>query len=102
MQITYDVSCFKRELTIVFPDNCEEYIKEIEDILDEAYNEWLSPEDIENPEERGYVEDSCCEEHMMHRLSSVFNQWIKWVSEYYGNDPEEMEDNSVYWTTNNK
>lgn len=101
MLITYDVSCFERELKIIFPDGYEKYRKEIEEILDAAYDEWHSPEDIEDTKERYYVEDSCCEEHMMHRLSSVFNQWIKWCSEYYGNDPEEMEE-EVFWTKNRK
>ena len=101
MEITYDVSCFERELKIIFPDNCEGYRKEIEDILDEAYNEWHSTEEIEDPEERAYVEDSCCEEHMMYRLSNKFNLWERWTSEYYGNDPEEMEE-EVFWTENTK
>ena len=100
MIVAFDVSCFERELKIIFPDNCEEYRKEIEEILDDAYCEWHSPEEIEDPEERVYVEDSCCEEHMMYRLSNKFNKWERWASEYYGNDPDEMEDNKVYWTKN--
>ena len=101
MLVEFDVSCFDRELKIIFPDECECHKKKIEDILDEAYDEWHSPEEIEDPEERAYVEDSCCEEHMMYRLSSKFNQWERWTSEYYGNDPDEMEE-EVFWTENRK
>jgi hypothetical protein len=102
MLIEFDVPCFERELKVIFPDGYGKYRKEIEDILDEAYSKWHSPEDIEDEEERAYVEDSCCEEFMICELSLVFNQWTEWCSEYYGNDPEEMEDNQVYWTKNNK
>lgn len=101
MLVLFDVSCFERELQVVFPDDCEKYRKEIENILEEAYDEWHSVEEIYDPEERAYVEDSCCEEHMIFRLSRKFNQWEKWCSEYYGNDPEDMED-EVFWTENRK
>ena len=99
MLVLYDVSCFERELKVVFPDECEAHKKEIVQVLDDAYYEWHSPEDIEDEEERAYVNDSCCEEHMMYRLSSAFNQWEKWTSEYYGNNEEEME-KEIYWTVN--
>lgn len=99
MIVTYDVSCFERELKIIFPDGYEGMRKEIEEVLDDAYYEWHSPEEIEDPEERAFVEDSCCEEHMMDRLSEIYNMWDEWTSEYYGDDPEEMEE-EVYWTVN--
>lgn len=99
MRITYDVSCFERELIVIFSDELEDKGLEIWDILNDAYNEWHSPEEIEDPEGRAYVEDSCCEEYMMVRLSSKFNQWERWTSEYYGNDPDEMEE-EIFWTEN--
>ena len=102
MLVTYDVSCFERQLKVVFPDLYECYRESIEEILDDAYCKWHSPEEIEDPEESKYVQDSCCEEFMIEELSLTFNQWIEWCSEYYGNDPEEMEDNKVYWTKNTK
>ena len=38
---------------------------------------------------------------MIEELSLVFNQWTEWCSEYYGNDPDEMEE-EVFWTENRK
>ena len=99
MIVAYDISCFERELKVLFPDGYEIYRKEIEEALDYAYCKWHSPEDIEDKEESKYVQDSCCEEFMMDELSLVFNQWIEWTSEYYGNDEEEMEE-AVCWTVN--
>ena len=99
MIVTYDVSCFERELKVVFPDEMKKHEKEILDVLDKAYYEWHHPEDIEDEEERAYVNDSCCEEHMIYRLSWAFDQYEKWASEYYGDDEEEMEE-EVYWTVN--
>lgn len=99
MIITYDVSCFERELKIVFPDGYEEFKNEILQILDDAYDFWHNPEDIEDEEERKYVQDSCCEEYMIYELSLVFNQWDEWTSEYYGNDEDEMEE-EVDWVKN--
>jgi hypothetical protein len=99
MLVVYDVSCFERELKVIFPDECESHRKEIEQVLDEAYDEWHSPENIEDEEERAYVNDSCCEEHMMFRLSAKFPQWDDWASEYYGDNEEEKEE-EIYWTNN--
>jgi hypothetical protein len=101
MLIVYDVSCFERELKIIFPDGYEIYVKEIGHVLDAAYDKWHHPEDIEDEEERKYVQDSCCEEFMMDELSLVFNQWEEWTSVYYGDDPEEMK-YKIVWTVNNK
>lgn len=101
MIVTYDVSCFERELKIVFPDGYERYRKEIEQILDTAYYKWHSPEEIEDPEESKYVQDSCCEEYMMDELSLVFNQWEEWTSEYYGDNEAEKKE-EVYWIANEK
>ena len=102
MIVTYDISCFERELKIVFPDGYKYIKEEVEEILDAAYDKWHSPEEIEDPDERAYVEDSCCEEFMMEELSLAFNQWEEWISEYYGSDPEEIEDDNPYWTKNTK
>ena len=99
MIVTFDVSCFERELKITFPNGYECYRKEIEQVLDAAYCKWHSPEEIEDEEERKYVQDSCCEEFMMDELSLTFNQWEEWTSEYYGDDEEEMEE-EIYWTMN--
>lgn len=99
MIVTYDVSCFERELKVVFPDGYEHHRSEIEQMLDDAYEKWNNAEDIEDPDEQDYVWSSCCEEYMIDELSVVFNQWIEWTSEYYGDNEEEME-NEIEWTKN--
>ncbi len=90
MIIEYDVSCFERTLVIKCPNSYAEHEKEIKMMLDKAYYEWHSPEDIEDLEEQKMVQDSCCEEHMMFRLSETYNMWEEWDSIYYGDDEEEM------------
>ena len=100
MIVTYDVACFDRELQVKFPDGYKAWIGAIWNALDDAYYKWCCPEDIEDPEESKYVQDSCCEEFMMDELSLVFNQWEEWTSVYYGDDPAEME-YEVDWTKNN-
>ena len=61
-------------------------------ILDEAYYEWHSPEEIEDPIEQKIVQDSCCEEHMMERLVQAYPNLDKnlWDTFYYGNDEDEI------------
>lgn len=100
MIVAYDISCFERELQVVFPDGYEHLKEEVEKILDDAYCKWHSTEEIEDKDERAYVEDSCCEEFMIEVLSKTFNQWEGWISEYYGNEPEEIEDDNPCWTKN--
>ena len=80
MTITYPIDCFERDLIITFPDGYEQYSKEIISCLDEAYDRWHGFEKIEDPEERQYVQFSCCEEYMIECLSDVFNQWEEWTS----------------------
>lgn len=99
MIVTFDVSCFDRQLKVVFPDELKSKRKKILQVLEDAYYFWHHPEDIEDEEERECVEDACCEEYMIDELSLTFNQWEKWTSEYYGDDEEEMEE-EIYWTKN--
>lgn len=78
MVIRYSVNCFERELCIEL-DNAYKYLeKEILDMLDEYYFEWHSIEEIEDLDYRAYVENSCCEEFMMERLSETYNMWESW------------------------
>lgn len=78
MVIRYYVNCFERELCIEW-DNAYKYLeKEILDMLDEYYFEWHSIEEIEDLDYRAYVENSCCEEFMMERLSETYNMWESW------------------------
>ena len=77
MNIYYDCSCFERNLVIVFPDEYEYLRKEIEQMLDDYYYEWHNAENIEDPEERAYVLDSCLEEYMVERLSETYKLFYR-------------------------
>lgn len=74
----YFVNCFERELCIKWDDAYKYLEKEILDMLDGYYYEWHSTEEIEDPDYRAYVEDSCCEEFIMERLSETYNMWESW------------------------
>ena len=78
MIIRYWVNCFERELCIEWKDGYKEFENEILETLDDAYCTWNSTEDIEDTEERIFVENSCCEEFMMEKLSEIYNMWDAW------------------------
>lgn len=78
MVTKYWVNCFERELCIEWDDAYKSLEKEILDMLDDYYSEWHSTDEIEDPEYRAYIEDSCCEEFMMERLSETYNMWESW------------------------
>lgn len=92
MIIEYNVECFERTLVIKCDNSYAEHVGKIKYILDKAYYEWHSPEDIEDPVEQKIVNDSCCEEHMMYRLQEVYPGIDKdsWDTFYYGNDDDEI------------
>jgi hypothetical protein len=92
MIIEYNVDCFERTLVIKCDNTYAEHVRKIKHILDKAYYEWHSPEDIEDPIERKIVNDSCCEEHMMSRLQEVYPDIDKysWDTFYYGDDEDEV------------
>lgn len=92
MIIEYDVSCFERTLVIKCPNNYAEDEKNIKHILDKAYYEWHSPEDIEDPVEQKIVNDACCEEYMMSKLQEVYPDLNEdsWDTFYYGDDEDEV------------
>lgn len=100
MEIYFDVECFERALYIVFPQNFYVYFNDIMNLLSDAYDKWHSFEEIEDEEERDYVQFSCLEEFMVEELSKQFPEWTKWKSEYYGDDEE--EDEEVYWVMNGR
>lgn len=89
MIIEYDVHCYERTLKIKIPDYQEYRKEEILEMLDGFYFEWHDAENIEDPDERVAVLDTCCEEYMMDRLSETYNTWEEWDTDYYGDDPEE-------------
>ena len=90
MIIEYDISCFERTLEIHFPDEYEHHQDEILKLLDDYYYKWHDAENIADPVERTYVEESCLEEYMMTGLSEIYDQWEMWDSIYYGDSEEEM------------
>lgn len=92
MIIRYWVS-FERELCIEWDDAYKPLEKEILDMLDGYYLEWHSTEEIEDPNYRAYVEDSCCEEFMMERLSETYNMWESWWVE--GDEDEDEDGNEI-------
>lgn len=78
MTTRYWVNCFERELCIEWDDAYKHLEKEILDMLDNYYMEWHSVEEIEDPDYKEYVEDSCCEEFMIEKLSETYNMWDFW------------------------
>lgn len=50
---------------------------EMEERLNKKFDE-IDTEEIEDLDYRAYVEDSCCEEFMMERLSETYNMWSSW------------------------
>ena len=107
MIIEYEVECFERVLVIKCPNSYAEHIGKIKHILNKAYFDWHSPENIEDPEEREWVEnDACCEEYMMDKVSDVYPELNEgsWDSFYYGNDEDEIAedmDSHQYWYKQN-
>lgn len=95
MIIEYDVNCFDRCLVIKCNNVYEAFKEDMLKILDKAYLNWHSPEDIEDPEEREWVEnDACCEEYMMSKLTEKYPECDadSWNTFYYGNDYDELEE----------
>lgn len=90
MIIEYDVHCFERTLQITFPEGYEWAEGEILRLLDDYYCYWHDAENIQDPEEKAYVQDACLEEYMMERLSETYNQWTEWDSVYYGDNEKEL------------
>lgn len=75
--VSYWVNCFERELTILFKDKdlSDEDIKDIENKLDQNYDEW-------NKEDR----NMCCEEYMIQNLDKYYQNSI--VAVIYDNEEE--------------
>lgn len=93
MIIEYEVECFDRTLVIKCDNSYAEHERKIKHILDKAYYAWHSPENIEDLEERDWVEnDACCEEYMMSKVQEVYPELdeASWDTFYYGNDEDEI------------
>lgn len=93
MEIKYWVNCFDRELTVILSDEYIGQEQKILDMLEEYYLEWHAVEEIEDPERQAYVNQSCCEEYMIERLSETY-QVIEWDSD--DEDEDEEEDERMY------
>lgn len=93
MIIEYEVECFDRCLVIKCDKTYAEHKRKIERILDKAYYDWHSPENIENLEEREWVEnEACCEEYMMDCVQAFYPELDNdsWDTFYYGYDKDEI------------
>ena len=93
MIIEYEVECFDRTLVIKCDNSYAEHVRKIKYILDKAYYDWHSPEKIEDPEERDWVEnDACCEEYMMSKVQEIYPALdeASWDTFYYGDDEDEI------------
>lgn len=98
--VYFNVECFNRMLLVKYPISFNNRFQEMYKILSEAHDKWHSAEDIEDEEEREYVQCVCLEEYMVEELSKKFPEWIKWKSQYYGNYEEEQEE--TYWVMNER
>ena len=93
--IEHDIPCFERTLVIKCQDSYEDSRKHIEHLLWKYYFEWHMPEDVEDADDREWLEaDACCEEYMMNKLSRTYPELKEgtWNSVYYGEDENEKED----------
>lgn len=93
MIIEYEVECFDRCLVIKCDNSYAEHKRKIRMILDKAYYDWHSPENIKDPVEREWVEfDACCEEYMMDCVQAIYPGLDNdsWDTFYYGNDENEV------------
>ena len=97
MIIKYDVNCFERTLTIQCPDSYVGHEKKIFELLDKYYDQWHNPNEIEDDEDREWVEtDACCEEYMMSKLTETYPECGDWNSVDYGeNDLDEYDEKDI-------
>ena len=77
--VSFDVNCFERTLFVLIPEKYIGKEKEILAILQKAYDEWCEPPDK-------FVECSCCEEHMLYRLSEKFPDYVDSAVENWKDD----------------
>jgi hypothetical protein len=97
--VYFNVECFERILYVKYPNSFDNKFQEMHKILSNAYDKWHSAEEIEDDEEREYVQCICLEEFMIEELSKTYPEWIKWKSKYYGEDDV---DESDYWVVNER
>lgn len=90
--IYFEVECFNRTLFIKYPKRFGDKFHEVREILSQAYDKWHAVEDIEDDEEREYVQYACLEEFMVEELSKTYPDWIKWKSVYYEDDESDVDD----------
>ena len=106
MVIRYYVNCFERELCIKLDDAYQSLEKEILDMLDRYYFEWHSTEEIKDPDYRAYVENACCEQFLVKKLSETYDMWDDmwdtwWVEDDDGNEiPSNKINNPGYISYN--
>lgn len=91
-EVEYDVACFERTLKIKFSKGSNIYKDKIWEALDKYYDRWNHIGEIEDPEERDYVECMCLEEYMVEEVCEEFDLTVEeWDSIPYGEDYEPRE-----------
>ena len=78
MLVRYYSECYNRTLVISFPFLYQYLKTEIEEMLDQYYDEWVN---FKGPYETEDIEDMCLEDYMMERLSETYSMWIEWTVE---------------------
>ena len=88
-EVEYDVVCFERTLKIKFSKGSNIDKDEILKALDKYYDRWNHIGEIEDSDERDYVECMCLEEYMVNEVCEEYDLTIEeWDSIPYGDDYE--------------
>ena len=91
-EVEYDVACFERTLKIKFSKGSNIDKDEMWKALDRYYDKWQDVENIEDPDERQYVQYACLEEFMVESVCEEFDITVEeWDSTPYGDDYEPRE-----------
>lgn len=88
-EVEYDVVCFERTLKIKFSKGSNIDKDKIWKALDRYYDRWNHIGEIEDADERDYVECMCLEEYMVNEVCEEFDLTVEeWDSIPYGDDYE--------------
>ena len=91
-EVEYDVVCYERTLKIKFSKGSNISKDEIWKALDRYYDRWTHIGEIEDQDERDYVECMCLEEYMVSEVCDQYDLTVEnWDSIPYGDDYEPRE-----------
>ena len=74
MIVAYNCGCYNRTLVIYFSDQYEYFRDDIENYLDQYYDEWIFCDEKN-------IEDVCLEEYIIMRLSENYTLEMWYVEE---------------------